>query len=141
MVQLIDFARLVRPNSPNTFLVAPDGLCEQAVPDETVAPFEVSPMALYSAVLRLIEAESRWTLQGQATDQLQLSFVATTALLRFKDDVDVLVRPASPGQAIGTAGAEIAIYSRSRVGYSDLGANAKRVNNLIKKLQSGEEGS
>ena len=141
MVQLIDFAKLVRPGSPNTFLVAPDGFCQDAVPDEAAPLFQVSPTALYNSVLRLIETESRWTLQGQAVDQLQLSFVATTAFLRFKDDVDVLVRPASPGQAIDAAGAEIAIYSRSRVGYSDLGANAKRARNLIKKLQSGEEGS
>lgn len=139
MVQLIDFVKLTRPSSPNTFHVAPDGLCEQAVPDESAAPFQISPMALYTAVLRRIEAEPRWTLQDQATEQLQLSFVATTAFLRFKDDVDVLVRPATPGQALDAAGAEIAIYSRSRVGYSDLGANAKRVRSLIKKLQSGEE--
>ena len=50
--------------------------------------------------------------------------------MRFKDDIDIQIIPAQ-GE---TAETQIAIYSRSRIGYSDLGANRKRVAELIHKL-------
>ena len=54
---------------------------------------------------------------------MRLNFVATSAIMRFKDDVDVVVLPVT-GQPDKST---FAAYSRSRVGFSDLGANRKRL--------------
>ena len=50
--------------------------------------------------------------------------------MRFKDDVDILVLPVEGHDHQST----LAIYSGSRLGYSDLGTNGKRVNALLTAL-------
>ena len=64
----------------------------------------------------------------QSAESGQLRYIAKTALLGFKDDVDIEIIP------IDENATTLAIYSRSRVGYSDLGANQKRVEELIAQL-------
>jgi len=54
-----------------------------------------------------------------------LHAVFTTPLLRFRDDVEFHARPEQ---------GEIAVRSASRVGYSDLGANRKRVETIRAEL-------
>ena len=61
-------------------------------------------------------------------EALRIKLVATTGLMRFKDDVDIEIIPLDEGRAT------FAIYTRSRVGYSDLGANRKRVGKLIERV-------
>ena len=134
MTDFLDFKTLTRPASPNTYLVAPDGVCDQAQPDDMPAEFDKSPRGLFSTLAEMIAQERRWTEVRSDPDQLRLKFVAKTPLLGFKDDVDIMIvaleaDPESTGNAT-----TLAIYSRSRVGYSDMGANRKRVNKLLHAL-------
>ena len=129
MTDFIDFTTLQRPASPNTALVAPAGLCQAAETDEDAPLFDASPDELFDRIVKRIEADRKWTPKSIDADTRRLSFVASTSLLRFKDDVDIQVLPIESGQ-----GATLAIYSRSRVGYSDLGANLKRIKKLLKDI-------
>ena len=52
-----------------------------------------------------------------------------TPALRFRDDVDVLLHSVD-GQTT-----RMAVYSRSRIGLSDLGTNARRIEDLIQRLR------
>lgn len=131
MTDFIDFPALKRPAKPNTYLLAPKGYCQNATPDANSPVFEQSPADLFKKVLALVEDTPRWTDIRRDDDAHKLAFVASTAVLRFKDDIDVHVLPSEDGQ-----GARIAIYSRSRLGYSDLGANRKRVAKFIHELTS-----
>lgn len=128
-MSLVDFATLERPTSPNTYLLAPEGICRKATPDCSSPLWAISAPELHRAVKELIDSQGLWAIRDASEEPLQLSFVARTALLRFKDDVDVRVVPSADG-----AGSQLAIYSRSRLGYSDLGANAKRVNKILEML-------
>ena len=130
MSDFISFATLIRPSSPNTYLLAPDGLCQKAEPDAASPALRGSPKQVYAALTDLVANERHWKPVAQGPAGLRLRFVARTPFLGFKDDVDVQVLPPHEGEA----GPQLAIYSRSRVGYSDLGANAKRVNTLLEKL-------
>lgn len=63
------------------------------------------------------------------------SFVARTKLMRFKDDIDVEIIPLSDNRS------SFIIYSRSRIGYSDMGANRKRVDQWLKVLSEHVKGT
>ncbi|MDX2235743.1 MAG: DUF1499 domain-containing protein [Hyphomonadaceae bacterium] len=123
---MIDFSTLERPASPNTYLVCTPELCRAARADEPAPVFAV-PLETVRLALKDIAPTIAFTPCAQG---LCGSFVAQTRLLRFKDDVDVLLAPTASG------GTQVAIYSRSRVGYSDLGANRKRVQALLAKLRA-----
>ena len=70
---------------------------------------------------------------NRSADGLHLTLVQRTALLRFPDYIDVAIQPAPGGNGDGST---IAIYSRSRFGYSDLGVNRKRVEDWMAALET-----
>jgi uncharacterized protein (DUF1499 family) len=100
------------PNSPN---------CVSSLAPDTahrVDPitFTGDPAVALAKLRAVIEAMPRSVITRQDEDSLHAEF--TSWLLRFVDDVDAVVDP--------DAGV-IHLRSASRVGYSDLGVNRKRV--------------
>lgn len=130
MPDFINFKTLTRPGSPNTALLAPPGFAASAEPDGAAPVYDAAPGDLYMRALRLVGDRREWQLGAQDAASMRLNFVATSALMRFKDDVDVVVLPVAgqPGKST------FAAYSRSRVGFSDLGANRKRLDALSAAL-------
>ncbi len=125
MTDFINFKTLKRPPKPNTCLVAPDNHCLAAEPDFAPPELDLTPRGLFSKFSEVIAANRSFGKTSADADALRLKFVATTGLMRFKDDVDIEIIPLDGG------GSTFAIHSRSRVGYSDLGANQKRVTKII----------
>jgi uncharacterized protein (DUF1499 family) len=80
--------------------------------------------------MQMVAARDDWKITASDPAAGRISFIAVTKLLRFKDDVDILVLPV-PGHDHQST---LVVYSRSRVGYSDLGTNGKRVNALLSAL-------
>ena len=130
MTDFLDFQSLERPASPNTALIAPPGVTPQAATDGPAPEFARSPQETFDRLRQLVEARRDW--QGLAADpgKRRLRFVAVTPLLRFKDDVDIMVLPVAGNPDRST----LAAYSRSRLGYSDLGTNLKRLKALYNDL-------
>lgn len=79
------------------------------------------PGAVLDAAARAARRMRRWKLTVEDREGGHLEGVATTAVMRFKDDFVVRVRPAEGGVVV------VDMRSRSRVGTSDFGANAKRI--------------
>lgn len=129
MSKLTDFKAIVRPKSPNTYLLAPAALCGDAAPDAPSPDFNAGPGALFKMAHDLA-LEWGWTVQVKDDTARHMEAVATTRVLKFKDDIAI--------ETISVDGdpekSKIAVYSRSRVGYSDLGANRKRVQKLVAEL-------
>ena len=128
MTDFLNFKSLKRPPKPNTCLVAPDNHCLAAEPDFTPPELSLTGRGLFSKLNEIVAAERSFGKIEADPDALRLKFVATTGLLRFKDDVDIEIIP------IDEARSTFAVYSRSRVGYSDLGTNRKRVEKLIERV-------
>ena len=131
MTTPVDFETIERPDSPNTYLLAPEGLCKTASVDEPSPSFDATPRALFDRVEALVGSYKNWSTETRDEAQLQLDLIAKTKLLKFKDDVAIRVLPDSSTPEKS----RLAIYSRSRVGYSDLGANRKRVQSLVAALK------
>ncbi len=115
----IDFKTLVRPGSPNTFLVLPAGFEAAAKADRESPVFAGSPEAALEAFKTVALAAPRTQLEREGDGQIEL--VQRSAIFRFPDHITA--------QAVAVeGGSALCIYSRSNVGHSDLGVNAKRLN-------------
>jgi uncharacterized protein (DUF1499 family) len=117
--QWMDTAHIVRPDSPNTALAAPEGFTPK--PDITTPPYKAAPDRLFAIVRQVAASQPRTYEAAALPDRLQVHYVARTALLNFPDLVTAQVQPS------GTGGSALILYSRSVYGYGDLGVNRKRV--------------
>lgn len=101
---------------------SPNCVCSQDPdPDHQIAPLRFSgpPQEAWNRLKQVVAAQPRTRIVEEHPGYLRVEF--TTRLMRFVDDVECLMdAPAS----------QIHVRSASRVGYSDLGANRKRVETL-----------
>lgn len=79
----------------------------------------------------LVANQLHWEVVGQNPDQGRIEAVDTTLLWGFKDDVVIRVQ-------ISESGSRLDIRSVSRVGKSDLGANAARITRFIETFKSAK---
>ncbi len=129
-----DFATLRRAGTPNQYLVLPPGFGAAATPDATSPVFDVPVEALEAAALRVIRSQPRVVEVARDVGQRQYAFVQRTPILRFPDTITVRFMRL-PGDR-----SSLAIYSRSRIGHSDLGTNRKRVNGWLTLMREGISG-
>jgi uncharacterized protein (DUF1499 family) len=106
---------------------------EQAYPDlkNLTTPWPTDEA--FARVLTVIRRRE-WTIVGMEEKSHRVQAVSVTALLRFRDDVIVEVRtPSGSDPAVKSV---IVMRSKSRLGRSDLGANAKRIRAFFHDLQA-----
>lgn len=133
MSDFIDFATFKRASPKNSYLQAPTGVCQNSQINQEAPPVNQTASDLFARlVLLLSDMPNTKQLQVDETG-LRIKFVAVTPLMRFKDDVSLQIFP-SAGADDSPHTSSLAIYSASRVGRYDFGANAKRVNKLTKLL-------
>lgn len=82
-----------------------------------------SPQAAHDAVVEVLHSWPRTRIVTDEPDYLHA--VVTTRLLRFRDDVEVV---------IDAAAGRIDYRSASRVGYSDLGVNRRRMETFVAEV-------
>lgn len=118
---LTDLGTLDRPDSPNTWLVGPPPGSSSPPPDAPAPVFDVPASQLASTWRQLIVDQSRTRETGLSEDGLQIEAEHASALFGFVDDISFRAVP------LGTDRSTFIAYSRSRVGYWDLGANRRRL--------------
>lgn len=99
-----------------------------AYPDIQPLKFDTLPANTFAAALDVARSMG-WTIVAQNQDEGRIEATATTSWFGFKDDVVIRVT----AEASGT---RVDIRSESRVGASDLGANAARIRAFSKKLRA-----
>jgi uncharacterized protein (DUF1499 family) len=98
-----------------------------AYPHIRTYTFPTTPAELVDRTVRAVEAMG-WEIVAVIPGEGRVEATDTTAWFGFKDDVVVRIRPAPEG-------ATFDVRSKSRVGMSDLGANAERIAMLIERVQ------
>lgn len=88
-----------------------------------------SDVAQTVARVRALAEEKGWEVAAVDPRAGIVEATATTRFFRFKDDVVIRVRPAPAG------GSLVDLRSVSRVGVSDVGANAERIRNFVADLK------
>jgi uncharacterized protein (DUF1499 family) len=125
----LDFESLRLTSRPNQFLIAPKGLT-QAAPHEESPVFVLAVERLCNAYSAMIESQPRVEIRLRSEDSRRWELVQRSRLFRFADDVSVRFIDNCNGTAT------LAIYSRSRLGYADLGVNRRRVQCWLALLQA-----
>lgn len=103
-------------------------IVRQHYPD--LAPLRLDRPAgeVFAAACRLADHRERWSVTSADHEGGLLQGVAVTRLLRFRDDFVVRVRGDGDGAVVD-------MRSRSRIGKSDLGANAARIRAFFTDLE------
>lgn len=99
----------------------------KAYPDLKPAVRDDAPESAFDAALAAARRMPRWSVIAADAAARVIEAVATTGLMRFKDDVVIEVRPKGTGSAVH-------VRSKSRVGKADFGANAKRIRAYFEEL-------
>lgn len=106
---------------------------QEAYPDLQTLTFSASPGSVFEESLAAAE-ELGWGIVEADTESGRIEAVATTTWFGFKDDVVIRVR----GRDGST---RVDVRSVSRVGRSDVGANAERIRAFRERLEARLENS
>lgn len=115
-----DPTEVTRTGRPNDWLVCPREAC-RAEADAEVPRFPVPPERLLQAWRAVLAGQPRAVTVAADEERGLLLVQDRTPVFRFVDTVTIRVLPAADG------GATFAAYSRSEIGYSDLGVNRRRL--------------
>ena len=100
----------------------------QRYADIEPAMFAQPPATIFQAALAVAK-EMAWTIAASVEAESRIEATATTRIMRFKDDIVIRIR-AEAGNT------RLDIRSASRVGRTDLGANAKRIRAFLLELNN-----
>ena len=120
----------LRANAPNPPEYAGEKVAEQqraAYPEIGTLELGSSPaeaLALAQGAARAME----WELVAVAPEEGRLEAVDTTSWFGFKDDIVVRIEPAGDGSRVD-------VRSKSRLGMSDIGTNARRIRAFMAHMQ------
>lgn len=125
----LDPSTLERTGRPNDFLVCPEGLCAAA--SDRVAPvLPVAPADQLRLWEEVVTSSPRARVLRVDETGFTIHAEQRTALMRFVDTIVVRVVPLADGQS------SFAAYSRSEIGYSDMGVNQARLEDWIARVEA-----
>jgi uncharacterized protein (DUF1499 family) len=124
LIQVENWSRDFTTNSAAT---------DESSPDPRQRPIESArpPAELAEVVVAAATKLPRWNLNERidSDNQVELHFIRSTALWRFKDDIRVRLEPTDTG------GSRLTAESRSRVGKGDLGQNPRNLRELLEAVR------
>jgi uncharacterized protein (DUF1499 family) len=123
-----ELAPLSRPDSPNNWLVAPSDFAS-AKADQAAPVFDQPSDRLARSWIAVIEKQPRTTILRVSEDGLQVEAQQRSAVFGFIDRISAWFIPVAPERSTLIA------YSRSLVGYWDLGVNRNRLQRWLTDLK------
>lgn len=124
----LEAARRAAPNGLDYAGVKVAELQKQGYPDVTTLRSALAPAELFARAAK-VAADSGWQVVDSAPQDGRLEATATTRMFGFKDDVVLRVRMTEKGS-------ELDMRSMSRIGESDVGANAARIRAFMERLRA-----
>lgn len=121
----------LREEAPNPVAYAGEETAEQqreAYPDLQTVQLEADPETVFNAAVTVTDTMG-WERVAADRNDGRIEATATTTWFGFKDDVVIRLRPSD-------GGTELDIRSKSRIGQSDLGANAARIRTFLDHLNA-----
>lgn len=128
----VDFATLVRRETPNDALACGEGLCA-ARADLPAPVFAIPANEMFYKVQQAVAQEPRMVLMAKEPERGVLRYVQRSALFRFPDTMNVKVASLPDGRSA------VLLYSRSQIGRGDMGVNRARIERWIKLIEAAAQ--
>ena len=135
MTAYTDFDRLDRPGSPNTWLIAPAASVDSLRADAPAPEFGIPAVRLAERWVEVLRQQPRTVIVGISDDRLRVEAEQRSAVFRFVDRISFRAVPLGPDRSTFFA------YSRSQLGYWDLGVNRRRLDDWIGALRTTAVGA
>jgi uncharacterized protein (DUF1499 family) len=122
----------LRADAPNPIEYQGEEIARQqraAYPDITTFETDAYPAIVFERALEVVERLG-WELVEANPDQGRIEATDTTFWFGFKDDVVIRIQATDSGTRVD-------VRSKSRVGLSDVGANANRIRRFLDALDEG----
>lgn len=117
--------------TPNSFRMAPKGSTQERI--DVAAPiYSEDPFILAEAFDEFVVKQRATVRIAGLPPELMMTYVQRTEKLKFPDYISVKFLDMGDGTT------SIAVYSRSRYGYADLGVNQARIERWVKTLETFE---
>lgn len=104
---------------------------QEAYPDIQTVTLKLAPAEAFKKVDGVAMAMG-WDVVARAPAEGRLEAIDTSKWFGFRDDIVVRIRPDG-------AGSKVDIRSKSRIGRSDLGVNARRIRDFTSRLKAGNQ--
>jgi uncharacterized protein (DUF1499 family) len=111
---------------PSVYAVVQHECCADLRPAKVAKPVADA----YDQALRVVVATPDWRATRADAAAHEIEAVATSRLFGFQDDIVIRVRPDPDG------GSRIDMRSKSRDGQGDLGVNANRIRDYVKRVEA-----
>ncbi|WP_376696573.1 DUF1499 domain-containing protein [Wenzhouxiangella sp. EGI_FJ10305] len=121
----------LREDAPNPVEYPGEETAEQqreAYPQIETLQLDAWPAIAFEHALAVARAQG-WEIVASSESEGRIEATATTFWFGFKDDVVIRIRGDNKGSAVD-------VRSKSRVGRSDVGANAERIESYLEALQA-----
>lgn len=127
------------PDAPPQFLTKAQEYPKRFAPIQKAAYPDLAPLkttmtakSAFEKVAQVAAAMKGWKVIQHDPKRLAIQAVSITPLLRFRDDVIIEIRSENDSTFIH-------MRSKSRLGRSDFGANAKRIRAFLAELEKSKE--
>lgn len=130
----VEFDDLKKRRTPNQALICPENMCRDEDRDLASPVYELTAEQLRERLLVSLQKEERLERVDDKSDPTRLRFVQRTKLMKYPDTVNIKLIDFGEGRST------LALYSRSKLGSSDLGVNLQRAKRWLKRLSEFEAG-
>lgn len=123
-----DLRKFSRSKKPNHYFVAPEGWSTAPIDDDCPA-FAADWKTVLDALREVALTEQRTSVTDNDLVHRRIQFCQRSQVFRFPDDIKVEAIPLSEFIT------KLAVYSKARCGFSDLGVNKRRVKRWLSALE------
>lgn len=125
----VDFENLTRRDAPNDALACHPDICGATAVDFETPVFPIPGARLREIVREVALAQPRTQLVYASRWGEEDRYVVRSRLMRYPDTVVARIYGAGPGRSM------LGLYSRSQIGYSDMGMNRARIGDWLVAIE------
>lgn len=128
--ETVDFQKLALDDTPNKYLICPEGFCQKTTPDSASPVFPIKAQELFDHLRNRVRHDDAVEIKVDPV-QMKMDIITRSYWMRWPDWTTIQVLDFGPRQS------RVAAYGRSVYGFKDFGANKERLEGWLLELKPG----